>query len=76
MVEVPCAKRNAMGTSLALSMADMARADIKSVIPVDEVIDTMGNVGRSLPDTLRETALGGLAMTPTGQALQRKIFGR
>jgi len=76
LVEVPCAKRNAMGVSLALSMADMARAGIKSVIPVDEVIDTMGSVGRSLPDTLRETALGGLAMTPTGQALRRKIFGR
>lgn len=76
LVEVPCAKRNAMGTSLALSMADMALAGIKSVIPVDEVIDAMGTVGRALPESLRETARGGLAVTPTGQALQRKIFGR
>lgn len=75
LVEVPCAKRNAMGASLAMIMADMALADITSVIPADEVITAMGAVGRSLPDALRETAKGGLAATPTGQALHKKIFG-
>ena len=75
LVEVPCAKRNALGASLAMVMADMALAGITSVIPVDEVITAMGAVGRSLPETLRETARGGLAVTPTGQELHKKIFG-
>lgn len=75
LVEVPCAKRNALGASLALVMADLALAGITSVIPVDEVITAMGAVGRSLPDALRETAQGGLAVTPTGLALHKKIFG-
>ena len=75
LVEVPCAKRNALGASLAMVMADMALAGITSVIPVDEVITAMGSVGRSLPETLRETARGGLAVTPTGLELNRKIFG-
>ena len=75
LVEVPCAKRNAMGASLAMVMADLALSGVTSVIPVDEVITAMGNVGRSLPETLRETARGGLATTPTGIALNKKIFG-
>ena len=54
LVEVPCAKRNALGASLAMVMADMALAGITSVIPVDEVITAMGAVGRSLPESLRE----------------------
>lgn len=74
LVEVPCAKRNALGTSLALVSADMALAGIESVIPVDEVILAMNAVGRALPESLRETALGGLAITPTGLALAKKIF--
>jgi L-serine dehydratase len=75
LVEVPCAKRNALGASLAMVMADIALSGVKSVIPVDEVITAMGAVGRSLPESLRETARGGLAVTPTGLALNRKIFG-
>ncbi|MBQ2003952.1 MAG: L-serine ammonia-lyase, iron-sulfur-dependent, subunit alpha [Peptococcaceae bacterium] len=75
LVEVPCAKRNALGASLAMVMADMALSGVKSVIPVDEVITAMGAVGRSLPESLRETARGGLAVTPTGLALNKKIFG-
>ncbi|MGI6226965.1 MAG: L-serine ammonia-lyase, iron-sulfur-dependent, subunit alpha [Peptococcales bacterium] len=69
LVEVPCAKRNAMGASLALVCADMALAGIKSVIPVDEVIVAMGEVGCALPESLRETAKGGLACTATGKKL-------
>ena len=75
LVEVPCAKRNALGASLAMVMADMALAGINSVIPVDEVITAMGAVGRSLPESLRETAKGGLAVTPTGLEVNKKIFG-
>ncbi|MBQ2035182.1 MAG: L-serine ammonia-lyase, iron-sulfur-dependent, subunit alpha [Peptococcaceae bacterium] len=75
LVEVPCAKRNALGASLAMVMADMALAGINSVIPVDEVITAMGAVGRSLPESLRETAKGGLAVTPTVLELNKIIFG-
>lgn len=75
LVEVPCIKRNAGGVMCALCAADMALAGIRSVIPVDEVVGAMREVGESLPCSLRETAQGGLAATPTGQALARKIFG-
>ena len=75
LVEVPCAKRNALGASLAMVMADLALSGVTSVIPVDEVITAMGTVGRSLPESLRETARGGLAITPTGLELHKKIFG-
>lgn len=76
LVEVPCAKRNAMGVSLALVAADMALAGIESVIPVDEVIITMGHVGEALPETLRETAKGGLATTPTGEKIAEGFRNR
>ncbi|KJS80363.1 MAG: serine dehydratase [Peptococcaceae bacterium BICA1-8] len=76
LVEVPCAKRNALGASLALVSADMGLAGIKSVIPVDEVIVAMGEVGCSLPDSLRETAKGGLAATPTGRELAERFLGK
>lgn len=75
LVEVPCVKRNAMGASYALVAADMALAGIKSKIPVDEVILTMYQVGSSLPTAFRETAEGGLAITPTGKRLAQHIFG-
>ena len=75
LVEVPCIKRNGGGVMCALCAADMALAGIRSVIPVDEVVSAMREVGESLPCALRETAQGGLAATPTGQALARKIFG-
>ena len=66
LVEVPCVKRNVIGAVNAISAADMALAGIESRIPVDEVIDAMGEVGRRMPVEFRETALGGLAATPTG----------
>ncbi|MTV48018.1 L-serine ammonia-lyase, iron-sulfur-dependent, subunit alpha [Heliobacillus mobilis] len=75
LVEVPCVKRNAGAAAQAIVAAEMALAGIKSAIPVDEVIDAMGNVGGSLPKSLRETALGGLAATPTGRAWSKKLFG-
>jgi L-serine dehydratase len=75
LVEVPCVKRNAMGAAKALVGADMALAGVISRIPTDEVIDAMHRIGQSMPSALRETARGGLAATPTGKALQAKIFG-
>ncbi len=76
LVEVPCVKRNAMGAAKALVGADMALAGVVSVIPTDEVIEAMHKIGQSMPSALRETAKGGLAATPTGKALEAKIFGK
>ena len=73
LVEVPCVKRNVIGAVNAVSVADMAMAGITSQIPVDEVIDARGEVGRRMPVEFRETALGGLAATPTGVAIQEKM---
>ena len=73
LVEVPCVKRNVIGAVNAISAADMALAGIESRIPVDEVIDAMGEVGRRMPVEFRETALGGLAATPTGKAVKDRM---
>lgn len=74
LVEVPCVKRNAGGASIALSAAELALAGVQSRIPPDEVIGAMYSIGLSMPETIRETAGGGLAMTPTGRAW-KKFFG-
>ena len=73
LVEVPCVKRNVIGAVNAVSCADMALAGIESRVPVDQVIDCMGDVGRRMPVEFRETALGGLAVTPFGQAVKRQM---
>ncbi len=73
LVEVPCVKRNVIGAVNAVSCADMALAGIESRIPVDQVIDCMGDVGRRLPVEFRETALGGLAVTPFGQTVKEQM---
>lgn len=75
LVEIPCIKRNASGVTLAFTAAELALAGIKSAIPVDETIESLKRVGDGLPASLRETAQGGLAITPTGQTFERKIFG-
>ena len=75
LVEVPCIKRNAGGVACALTAAELALAGVHSVIPVDEVIDAMREVGDAMPCALRETAQGGLAATPTGIRLKQEIFG-
>jgi len=76
LVEVPCTKRNGMGTSNALIAADMVLSGIPSVIPFDEVVWAMAKVGRALPESLKETAEGGVAATPTGKRIQKEIFGK
>jgi L-serine dehydratase len=72
LVEVPCVARNATAAGVALAAAQMALAGVEFPIPFDEVAAAMGSVGRSLPPSLRETALGGLAVTPTGKRLVPK----
>ena len=73
LVEVPCVKRNVIGAVNAVSCADMALAGIESRVPVDQVIDCMGDVGRRMPVEFRETTLGGLAVTPFGQAVKKQM---
>lgn len=75
LVESPCQARNAMGASNAIIAADIALSGVKNLVPFDETVSAMYAVGRSLPFELRETALGGMATTPTGCALNCKIFG-
>lgn len=73
LVECPCIKRNAMGAANAVLCADMALAGITSIIPFDEVVVAMKNVGRMMSSDLRETAKGGLAVTPTGLEIAKRI---
>lgn len=72
-VEVPCVKRNAGAVANGLAAAEMALAGIESAIPVDEVVDAMAWIGQNMPVELRETALGGLAQTPTGLRLTERL---
>ncbi|MDO4503307.1 MAG: L-serine ammonia-lyase, iron-sulfur-dependent, subunit alpha [Coriobacteriia bacterium] len=66
LVEVPCVKRNVIGSVNAVTSADMAMAGIRSKIPADQVFDAMRSIGRTMPSDLRETGKGGLAATPAG----------
>jgi L-serine dehydratase len=72
LVEIPCVFRNATGAAIAMAAVEMALAGIEFRIPVDEVIDTMGEIGRTMDVRYRETAGGGLAATPTGRRLTRE----
>lgn len=75
LVEIPCIKRNVSGIAIAFTSAEMALAGIESKIPVDECVLAMRQVGDMLPCALKETALGGLASTPTGIRLKNQVFG-
>lgn len=72
LVELPCVFRNATGAAIALAAIEMALAGIEFAIPADEVIDTMGEIGREMDIRYRETAGGGLAATPTGRRLAKE----
>jgi L-serine dehydratase len=76
LVEVPCVVRNASAAAIANSSAQIALAGVGSVIPVDEVIQAMGEIGASMETRYKETALGGLAATPTGQRIANKVLIR
>jgi L-serine dehydratase len=76
LVEIPCVVRNASAAAIANSSAQIALADVSSVIPVDEVIEAMGEIGASMETRYKETALGGLAATPTGQRIAKKVLIR
>lgn len=74
LVEVPCVVRNASAAAIANSSAQIALAQVSSVIPVDEVIEAMGEIGASMESRYKETALGGLAVTPTAQKIARRVL--
>lgn len=74
LVEYPCTFRNASGVMNSFISADMALAGIKSIVPFDEVCQAMGEVGHLLHESIRETGLGGLAGTKTGQEIRAKFL--
>lgn len=76
LVEVPCAKRNIAGTVSALSTADLVLSGVESKIPFDDCLEAMYKVGKQLPCELRETALGGLAVTKKGIELKEYVEGK
>ncbi|MFS0723201.1 L-serine ammonia-lyase, iron-sulfur-dependent, subunit alpha [Paenibacillus sp. 1P07SE] len=73
LVEIPCIVRNGFGAVSAMTAADMALSGVRSVIPSDEVVEVMLEVGQAMPDKHRETAKGGLAQTPTGRRIMKEL---
>lgn len=73
LVECPCIKRNSLGALNAVNSCDMAMAGIRSVIPADEVIEAMGEIGKNMSDKYRETGKGGLATTESGKKICKKL---
>lgn len=76
LVEIPCVFRNASAAAIAYSSAQIALADVSPVLPVDECVGAMGEIGQSMEERYKETALGGLAATPTGKKIANKILIR
>ncbi|MGK7396850.1 MAG: L-serine ammonia-lyase, iron-sulfur-dependent, subunit alpha [Candidatus Cyclobacteriaceae bacterium M3_2C_046] len=74
LVEVPCVVRNASAASIAFSSAQIALAQVDAVIPVDECVLALGEVGQSMEERYKETALGGLAVTPTAQKISERVL--
>ncbi|HUX36340.1 MAG TPA: L-serine ammonia-lyase, iron-sulfur-dependent, subunit alpha [Rectinemataceae bacterium] len=74
LVEVPCVKRNAFMAANAITAVTLARAGVRSAIPFDEVVGAMKAIGDAMPASLKETAEGGLAVTPTGRAWKERIL--
>src|SRR5690606_29035433 len=74
LVEIPCVVRNASAAAIANSAAQIALAKVSSVIPVDEVIEAMGEIGASMESRYKETAMGGLAATATAQRIAKRVL--
>lgn len=76
LVEYPCLFRNSSGAVNAYMSAELALAGIKSLVPFDEVVKAMKEVGDAMNPSLKETAMGGVAATPTGKAIEERVFGK
>ena len=74
LVEVPCVVRNASAASIAFAAAQMALSEVDAIIPVDECVQALGEVGQNMDSIYKETALGGLAATPTGKAISKRVL--
>lgn len=74
LVEIPCVKRNGSASVIAFASAQMALAGDSAVIPVDEVVDAMGEVGEAMEEKYKETALGGIANTPTARKIEAQVL--
>ena len=74
LVEVPCVVRNASAASIAFASAQMALSEVDAVIPVDECVQALGEVGQNMHSMYKETALGGLAATATGKAIAKRVL--
>jgi len=74
LVEVPCVVRNASAAAIANSSAQIGLSKVNPVIPVDECVDAMGEIGQSMEERYKETALGGLAATKTGQSISKRVL--
>lgn len=76
LVEYPCNLRNASGVVNAIISADLTLAGVEALIPFDETVGAMGNVGKELPVSLKETAIGGIAGTETAQRLYEEFLDK
>lgn len=76
LVEYPCNLRNASGVVNAIISADLTLAGVQALIPFDETVGAMGNVGKELPVSLKETAIGGIAGTETAQRLYEEFLDK
>ena len=74
LVEVPCIVRNASAAAIAFSSSQIAIAGVDPVIPVDQCVMALGEVSQSMETRYKETALGGLANTPTGRAIEKQVL--
>jgi len=74
LVEVPCVVRNASAAAIANSSAQIALANVSAVIPTDECVEAMGEIGASMESRYKETAMGGLAATLTGQEISKRVL--
>ncbi|MGI6361536.1 MAG: L-serine ammonia-lyase, iron-sulfur-dependent, subunit alpha [Bacillota bacterium] len=73
LVETPCNTRNAIGVSNALLSADLVLSGMQAVVPFDQMVEAMYNVGRNMPPAVKETSLGGMAATPAALAIEKRI---
>ena len=73
LVEVPCVKRNGLAAVHSITASDLSIAGVQSFIPFDEVVSAMSNIGKLLPTKLRETAMGGLAITQTARKVDKRL---
>jgi len=74
LVEIPCVVRNASAAAIANSSAQIALAGLDAMIPADECVEAMAEVAESMETRYKETAMGGLAMTKTGQKIAKRVL--